>query len=452
MSFLRNRLTRNIGLLVGVGAAMAGGLAARDARADVIVPVAAHLNGQQGSVWRSDEKVYNPTGQPVVVTISATPRGQTASGSDPSIVRTVAPGNTLLLEDVEYTIHGDGSWADRLRFHFTDTSNNVVANLPVKSTTYEQVAPGSEFGSFNTTFDPTADPVATPGDGYSLPGTILGTVLGKAAERDGLILNMGANGATILWTYNNGAGANTFTKTGTYGPDMTFQYTHGVPELLGFTPEANGSLTATIEAGSARVAVTHNNNATNCPSWDQMTIMPGSMSADDVAIQYVNHWLPRNDSKFYLSNHEIKAMINGGQGTRSYSHDMADILFNHSTPKPPGDVGMLEQALKDSVDGNFTNGEIYHGFDPLQWDNDAMGTSAVVFYFEPTGSNITEFKMDSQGMQLFYQLVKGLDGNGAPNGGFLTTFVKNNPDEYGGQLHGIPDMNFNPTWGSQDQN
>ena len=450
MSFLRNRLTRNIGLLVGVGAAMAGGLAARDARADVIVPVAAHLNGQQGSVWRSDEKVYNPTGQPVTVTIYATPRGQTASDSDPSIVRTVAPGNTLLLEDVEYTIHGDGSWADRLRFHFTDGSNNPVANLPVKSTTYEQVAPGNEFGSFNTTFDPAADPVATPGDGYSLSGTILGTVLGKAAERDGLILNTGANGATILWTYNNGAGANTFTKTGTYGPDMTFQYTHGVPELLGFTPEANGSLTATIEAGSARVAVTHNNNTTNCPSWDQMTVMPGSMSADDVAINYVAKWLPQG--VVYLNNNEIRAMINGGQGTRSYVHDLATILFAHTTPQIPNTEAFLEQALLEEAKPLQTPGHLYHGFSPFQWDNRNSSNAAVILYEEPTGTSLTLFNMDQQGMQLTYQLVEGLDGSGSDNGGFLWRYVRTNPDLYGGQINGIPDMNYNPTWSTQDPN
>ena len=448
MSFLRNRLTRNIGLLVGLGAGMAGfGLGAHTARADVIDPVAAHLNGAQGSVWRSDAKVYNPTGQPVTVTIYATPRGQTASPADVSITRTVDAGMTLVLEDVEYTIRGEGSWADRLRFTFTDGSGNSVANLPVKATTYEQPAPGSEFGAFVTLFDPAANPAQYPLDGYSLPGTVLGTILGKASERDGVIISVGPQGTTLAWTYNNGAGANTFSKTVSYGPDQTFQYSGSVPELLGFQPEANGSLTAKVLAGSARVALTHNNNTTNSPNWDQMTPMPGSMSADDVAINYVNHWLPQG--RFYLSNHEIKAMINGGQGTRSYAHDMAIILFNHSTPTPPGDVNLLEQALRNDADGNLSNGELYHGFDPMQWTLQGLG---VRFYDEPDGTHGTDFTMDLEGTQLFYQLVEGLDGSGAPNGGFLTTFVKNNPDEYGGQLGGLPDMNHNPTWNTQDPN
>ena len=367
-----------------------------------------------------------------------------------SITRTVDAGMTLVLEDVEYTIRGEGSWADRLRFTFTDSSGNPVANLPVKGTTYEQPAPGSEFGAFVTMFDPAANPAQYPLDGYSLPGTILGTILGKASERDGVIISLGPSGATLQWTYNNGAGANTFTTTVSYGPDQTFQYSGSVPELLGFQPEANGSLTATVLAGSARVALTHNNNTTNSPNWDQMTPMPGSMSQDDVAIQYVNHWLPQG--VVYLANNEIRAMINGGQGTRSYVHDLATILFAHTTPQIPNTETFLEQALLEEAKPLLTPGHLYHGFSPFLWDNRNASNAAVILYEEPTGTNLTIFNMDQQGMQLTYQLIKGMNPQGEPIDGFLWHYVRNNPDLYGGQVNGIPDMNHNPDWNTQPPN
>ena len=441
MSFLRNRFTRNVALAGALAASAFGleGLVARSASADVIDPVAAHLNGAQGSVWRSDAKVYNPTGQPVTVTIYATPRGQTASPADPTLTRTVGAGMTLVLEDVEYVIRGEGSWADRLRFTFKDGSGNPVANLPVKATTYEQPAPRSEFGAFVTLFDPAANPAQYPLDGYSLPGTVLGTILGKASERDGVIISVGPQGATLAWTYNNGAGANTFSKTVAYGPDQTFQYSGSVPELLGFQPEANGSLTAKVLAGSARVALTHNNNTTNSPNWDQMTPMPGSMSADDVAINYVAKWLPREDSGFYMNNREIRCMINGNCSTRSYTHDLATILFAHTTPQIPNTEAFLEQALLEEAKPLLTPGHLYHGFDPIQWSAPANG---MRLYEEPDGRSATDFGMDADGMTQTYDLIKD----------FLWHFVRSNPDEYGGQLGGLPDMNHNPTWNTQDPN
>jgi hypothetical protein len=256
--------------------------------ADVIVPIVAHLNGAQKSVWRSDVKLYNSTDKPVTVSITATPRGQLARTSDGITSRTVAAGQLLVLEDVESILHGEGTWADRLRLHFTDADGAPVGNLLVRATVYEEAAPGNEFGTCVQTFDPDADPTQAPTDGYSPLGTILGTVLGKANERDGIIVSTGPNGATVKWIYKNSARTSTTAGIVTYGADMTFQYTGGVAELLGFTPDPNGTLSATVAIGSARVAVTHNNNTTNCPNWDQMTPIPRSAGPRILGIDW-NH-------------------------------------------------------------------------------------------------------------------------------------------------------------------
>ena len=99
MSFLRNRLTRNIGLLVGVGASLAGGLAARDARADVVVPTVAAKTGQHGSNWQSDLKLTNPYNETISYTLVFTPRGQSMSDSDPRVASTLGPNETQVLPD-----------------------------------------------------------------------------------------------------------------------------------------------------------------------------------------------------------------------------------------------------------------------------------------------------------------------------------------------------------------
>lgn len=264
------------GRALGV-AAMIGGvflpvagtvLGASDAYADTVVPSAARLGGMYGSFWLTDLGVYNPFSIPVTVNIYATPRNQSEDPSaSPLLTRVVAPHNTLLLADVEAALHGSTfSGVDRLRLTFEDNAGATVPNLKVTASTYNLAGPGEEFGTQQTVFDPATD--------YHATGTTLVAQLSKDGMRDGVLVMSGPDGATIEWTYRNGAGANETTVTGTYGPNQTFQYTSNVPQLIGFTPEASGSLEARITAGSARAALTHNNNTTNDPAWDQMSVKP----------------------------------------------------------------------------------------------------------------------------------------------------------------------------------
>jgi hypothetical protein len=59
MAFLPSRVTRNLGLVMGYGAGIAG-VSAGNAKADVIVPTLAGILGQHRSSWRSHLKLCNP--------------------------------------------------------------------------------------------------------------------------------------------------------------------------------------------------------------------------------------------------------------------------------------------------------------------------------------------------------------------------------------------------------
>jgi len=276
--FREKTKTLTLPMLLAAATTVGGALAARTARADEIVPIVAHLTGLNESVWRSDVGVYNPFSYQVTVDFYATPRGESADpDASPVLTRVLDPHTTLDLEDVYAQIHGSASGADRLRLQFHDADGNLVANLPVSASTYNQAGPGEEFGLREVVFDPAT--------GYEAAGTTLVAQLSKDGYRDGIIINTGDDGATIQYTYRNAAGGNETTVTKTYGPDMTYQHTDNAQGLLGFAPEANGSLEALITDGSARVALTHNNNQTNDPAWDQMSVKP-SAEPQIVGIDY----------------------------------------------------------------------------------------------------------------------------------------------------------------------
>lgn len=165
-----------------------------------------------------------------------------------------------------------------------------------------------------------------------------------------------------------------------------------------------------------------------------------TMDAETQSRMYVARWLPKNDAGFYLANHEIRAMILGSPGNSSYRMEVARLLLTASPPPPWTQQGM-EDELAKWADGRLLAGtdDLYHGFDPCLWNSQ----NAVRFYFEPTGTNSTEFKMASGSLQEFYALVKY---------DFLWRYVMNHPSFYGGKCGGYPDQDFNPTWNTQDPN
>lgn len=178
--------------------------------------------------------------------------------------------------------------------------------------------------------------------------------------------------------------------------------------------------------------------------------------AVDVSLKYVNKWLP--EGRFFLSNREARAMINGGQGTRSYVSDLTEELWNDPNVQSSFEnVQEVEQWFKNRADGNRGNGEFCPDYDPLQWEDDNNGDPVLVSYgISGDSCNPVYFYPGPQAMQNIYDIIKGFrtndDGFEVPNNGFLTSYVNANPRLYGGEPGGEPDMDYNPTWNTQDPN
>ncbi|MGV6852017.1 MAG: hypothetical protein ACWA5R_07550, partial [bacterium] len=177
----------------------------------------------------------------------------------------------------------------------------------------------------------------------------------------------------------------------------------------------------------------------------------GSTSGND-AINYVNKWLPESNSRFYMNNREIRAMINGDGGTRSYVDDLSQIFFEH-TPGIPFDVPTIKQILLNYADGSTDNDEFYTGFDPFGYTFNESPNNIVKLYSDQCGGTCsTNFKMDNEGMLQMYEIIKGIDRNNIPIDGFFKNYVRANPQLYGGPAGGSVDLSFNPTWLTQDPN
>ena len=211
------------------------------------------------------------------------------------------------------------------------------------------------------------------------------------------------------------------------------------------TADATGLVVAKAPCDLADTTVPFTISATRADGWTTASVAGDvrvtQMSLEDKARLYVNHWLPQ--SAFFLNNNEIRAMINGGAGTRSYSQDMAEILITaEGAAEAFGNATNLAGYLVNQADGDTSNGELWPAWDPSTWDNDSSGAPAVYFLKSPSGA-IQPFRMGATKMLEYYALVKNE---------FLWRYVKANASSYGGSSTTGPDDTFNPTWGTQDPN
>lgn len=157
--------------------------------------------------------------------------------------------------------------------------------------------------------------------------------------------------------------------------------------------------------------------------------------------QYVSRWLDvLREQYFYLSNTEVRCMINGNCGVRSYAPEMAAILA--STPEVVN-LGVtapeMEGYLREWA-GNTSVNNFWHRFDPVNTDM-RSGGEGVTFYYESAGGS-NHFSMRSGLITQWYATVRS----------FLVTYVELHPDQYGGSAATGPGLFHNPTWSTQDPN
>jgi len=152
--------------------------------------------------------------------------------------------------------------------------------------------------------------------------------------------------------------------------------------------------------------------------------------------QYVAAWLDLLKTQyFYLSNTEVRCMISGNCGVRSYAPDLASVMG----PASGNSAALYESLLRQWTDGATENGELFHAFDPMNVN--MRPPYGIRFYYEPTGA-AGDTVVDSNAMTGAYQVIRA----------FLVAYVAAYPDEYGGSAATGPDLFHNPTWSTQDPN
>lgn len=225
-----------------------------------IVPIVGHVTGAGGSAFRSDLKLYNPSSSTITGRLVFTPRNQSRSASDPSVAFNVPPFGVRFFEDVYLQGYPGGSGAARLTI-VPDTTTSAA--LVVDTSTYTANPDGGELAQSPT--------VSIPGDYYGSGKKLVG-LLGKGSERSNVFVMTGSTDVTIQWRLrdSNGVGSQTFTKS--YAKDSTFQMS--VADITGVAPPPNASLEATIQSGTARVALSPVNNVSNQGRWADFKVAP----------------------------------------------------------------------------------------------------------------------------------------------------------------------------------
>lgn len=221
-----------------------------------IVPIVGRVTGVGGSAFRSDLKLYNPTSSVMTGRLVFTPRGQSETPQDTSIGYNVPSSGVTFYEDVYSVAFPGGIGAARL---------SIVPDGPgvpiVDSSTYTALPDGGELAQSPTVLMPSA-----------FRSGVQVAVLGKASERTNVLVMTGAQDATIFWRYRDASGVLRKTTARAYPHDGTYQF--AVLDLLGVTPTANGSLEASVQLGTARVALSPVNNVSNQGRWLDFQSVP----------------------------------------------------------------------------------------------------------------------------------------------------------------------------------
>lgn len=214
-----------------------------------IVPIVGSVTGVGGSAFRSDLKLYNPTSSVMTGKLVFTPRGLSESPQDTAMSYNIPANGVAFYQDVYAAAFPGGSGAARLSV-VPDAGSVPI----VDSSTYTALPGGGELAQSPTVLVPTA-----------FKSGVQVAVLGKGSERTNIFVMTGTQDVTIYWRYRDAGGTLRESTAKTYSHDATFQF--AASDLLGVTPTANGSLEATIQSGTARLALSPVNNVSNQGRW-----------------------------------------------------------------------------------------------------------------------------------------------------------------------------------------
>jgi photosystem II stability/assembly factor-like uncharacterized protein len=227
---------------------------------DEIVPIVLHLGGLNGSQWRSDLKLYNPTAKTASGSLTFTPRGKAAGAADPRRTFSLAANAVAAFPDAWTLAHTGGTGADRVVVRMdVDAATGKAFPSPVVEAVMRSLLPtGGDYGLC---------PRIVRSTELLGAGARLLAILGASGERDSVYVTTGDGGATVQYTYRAGDGSGVTVATKSYAKGTTVQLVDPVKEIFGFAAPPHGSLDARVTAGAAWLAITHTNNATNAPRW-----------------------------------------------------------------------------------------------------------------------------------------------------------------------------------------
>jgi len=236
---------------------------------DRVVSLIANRDGHQGSHWMSDLAIMNPFGEAIQVVLQGTPHDTSAGPGDPTLTRTLQPGETLEIEDVYGAIFGGQAQGKARLLVTTTTLSGTTLGLPVVNTNvYNAPGGGAEFQTYGP---------AIAVDRFHEAGAVLcdNTIKGSG-ERYNFDVATGPAGATIRYTYRDATGGDRRTKTIGYDPNATRQHVDAQKlfSLPAFAPAS--SITAEIQAGSAAIRGTPTNNATSDSRSQPWQVVSGS--------------------------------------------------------------------------------------------------------------------------------------------------------------------------------
>ena len=390
------------------------------------IPAAAHLNGYNGTKWVTDVMYLNASNvNQSTGGLDFYPYNHDNSGGG-SIGQSwdLGSGQMMTFQDVLMNLYGlDGVkgslWQAPLDSHliWARTFNNGGA-----SGTF-----GQEYPSIFADTD-------------KITGDLEGILVGLSQSTDPStgyrsaigLLNTGTSTATFHVDLYDDQGTLKGSLDQDVPPLSLFQIDKAYTKV---TSDAvnNGRVNVKLTSGQGFAYASITDNVTGDPTTQYPTIRVPFV---DPAVQYIQQWFPTDDTRFYLSNLEAKAMINGTPSTRSFAPDLAAEFWND--PRVQGafpNVQAVEQWLRDRADGNPSNSEFCATFDPWQW------TAGVgVRIYDGLSCGPVDFKPGTTPLLAVYTIVKTQ---------FLPNFVRDNASLYGNLDLETPPSN---PWNTQDPN
>jgi hypothetical protein len=226
---------------------------------DIVTPVAASLDGGNGSKWRTDVGVFNMNDKPAVIDVFYAENGLPAS---PSATVTVPANGSVTLNDIVNAKFNRPGTAGVTAWDVRDAS--LAPKVFLTSEVYNLQSDGGVAGS---TFP------GVPVTNLFAPGSTsyAPTTADSLGNRDNIGFAAGANGATVTAKLRNQYGEIKATKTQTLSPFTRTQtsiagfFGHDVsnPILSGVQ---GGMVETSVDSGSMTWYVSENDNKSNSPT------------------------------------------------------------------------------------------------------------------------------------------------------------------------------------------